>query len=96
MSTTSAYLGSYDLSSSGNNTYTLNFTIPDNCNCRSTGSNGLYCIDIDLNSGQTQPSTTFVPYTEIYASYNNALSVTFDQPNGSSKRTKKPTLTIAQ
>ncbi|MBD3581437.1 hypothetical protein [Flavobacterium selenitireducens] len=89
---TFSYLGTYVLSTNDDQNYTMEFYIPNNCNYRSTGSSGQFCISISLKPGQTQPSTNFVSNTENYISSRTGLTVEFDQPDQGG--VKKPKIVV--
>lgn len=88
------YVGTYGLTTEDDITFTLEFSIPDNCNYQLSGSAGLYFVTINLNAGQTQPSTTFTLYSEDYSPTNNSLTITFDQPTATG-RLKKPSAKVS-
>ncbi|RZJ67584.1 MAG: hypothetical protein EOO50_04705 [Flavobacterium sp.] len=88
------YLGTYGLTTTDNITFTMAFSIPSNCNYASSGSAGVYWITINLNPGETQPSTVFAMEQENYACVNNSLTVSFDQPTTGGRRLKKPVASV--
>ena len=84
-----AYLGTYGFTTTDNVNYTVEFSIPNNCNYRSSGSAGAFCISIALNPGQSQPSTTFTSQSLTFAADRGGLTVDFEQPDqGGAKKPK--------
>ncbi|RZJ72224.1 hypothetical protein [Flavobacterium sp.] len=82
------YLGSYAVSTADNITFSVTFTIPDNCGFQTSGANGTYCIAIALNSGASLPSTNFVPQTASLLSNRGFFEADFLMPD--QKGVKKP------
>lgn len=74
--------------------FDITFEIPDNCNYDFTESNGIYTIAIKLNTGESQPSTNFVPYKETAAIINKSLITNFEQYQKSGVITKRPKVNI--
>lgn len=89
-----AYLGTYALSTSDDVNYTMEFSIPNNCNYRSGGSAGTYCITIALNPGQSAPSTTFVSQSQNYSASKSGLTVEFEQPDQGGNRRPRLVVTV--
>ncbi len=82
------YLDSYAVSTSDNITFTVTFTIPDNCSYGTSGANGIYCIAITLNSGASVPSANFVSQSASLMSYRGYFEADFLMPD--QKGVKKP------
>lgn len=52
-------LGTYSINRINNSTYQVVFKIPDNSNYNLRTSPGSYGVEIQLNGGQTQPSSNY-------------------------------------
>ncbi|WP_395045753.1 hypothetical protein [Flavobacterium sp.] len=70
------------------------FEIPDNCFYVLTASATSYKIDIKLNPGEIQPSTTFVGCKETAPILSNKLLANFEQYKYSGVIIKKPTVNV--
>lgn len=89
---TFSYLSTYALKTNDDENYVVEFYIPSNCNYRSSGSSGQFCISIALKPGHTKPSPNFVANTENFSSARTGLTVEFEQPDQGGM--KKPRITI--
>ncbi|WP_394758220.1 hypothetical protein [Flavobacterium sp.] len=87
-------LGLFTFDEVNANDFDITFQIPDNCNYDFTESNGIYTIAIKLNPGETQPSTTFIPFKETAAILNKSLITNFEQHQKSGVIIKKPVVNI--
>lgn len=90
-----ALLGHYGISSNDSLTFEVTFGIPINCNYNITISGKISTINIQLNSGQTIPSTSFTMYTEDFVTTDGCLNLQFKQTQGSSTTTK-PKIGVTQ
>lgn len=90
-----ALLGHYGVSSDDSLTFTVDFAIPNNCNYNLTSVAKINYINIQLNSGQTIPSTTFNSYTEDYVTTDGVLNLQFKQTQSGITSTK-PKIGIGQ
>lgn len=86
------YLGTYALTTTDNMTFTLAFSIPDNCTYHCSGSSGNFLVTISLNSGQATPSTNFAPQTATFAASRGGVQVDFLQPD--QKGVQRPKIVI--
>lgn len=79
-----ALLNFYGVSSSDSLTFTVEFEIPDNCNysIKTTGTTINICIELD--PGQTQPSTDYKTYKEYFVTTDGELDIQFKQTEGGS------------
>jgi hypothetical protein len=85
----------YGIASDDNETFDVKFEIPNNCSYSVNISGKIKYINIDLNSGQTIPSSTFIMYSEEITTVDGNLSLQFKQTeNGVTKI--KPKLVITQ
>lgn len=89
-------LGYFTVKQNNNTDFCLDFEIPNNCNYSMVVSAGVYVITIQLNSGQTKPSTTFVPCKETVSAIASVLSIRFEQVSYSGTVLKRPTIVITQ
>jgi ribosomal protein L16 Arg81 hydroxylase len=83
-----ALLGHYGVSSDNSLTFTVDFAIPNNCNYNITTVSKINYINIQLNSGQTIPSTTFNSFTEDFITTDGYLNLQFKQTQNSTTVTK--------
>lgn len=74
-----ALLRYYGVSSTDSLTFEASFEIPNNCNYNITTSGKISYINIQLNSGQTVPSTTFTMNYEDFVTTNGSLNLQFKQ-----------------
>ncbi|SFB26678.1 hypothetical protein SAMN05660845_2293 [Flavobacterium swingsii] len=88
-------LGLFSFSKVNADDFEICFEIPDNCFYVLTPSATSYKIDIKLNPGETQPSTTFVGCKETVPILNNKLIANFEQYKYSGVILKKPSGTFA-
>ena len=90
-----ALLRSYGVSSTDSLTFTVEFEIPDNCNysIKTVGTINNICIELD--PGQTQPSTDYKTYKEYFVTTDGELEVQFKQTQGGGTLIK-PKYTITQ
>jgi len=72
-------LGMYSFSKINSDDFDVTFEIPDNCVHTFSETGGEYFIAIELKPGETDPSTTFVPYTETAALISNVLVFTVEK-----------------
>lgn len=70
---------SYGIDSADGKTFTLSFSIPDNCEYTLTIKDGVYWIFITLKPGQTKPSANYIPYTIKLDAIDSVVSVQFEQ-----------------
>ena len=61
--------------------FEFSFEIPDNCNYATTydATKNVYTVSIQLNSGQSQPSSTFNTETCNFNDSNGVLNLRFQQ-----------------
>ncbi len=88
-------LGMYSFTKTSDTKFDIYYEIPENCSKIFNEEKGEYIITIELDPGQTDPSTTFIGYTDVATVLNDALIVNFDQ----CERTgtiRKPKLTILE
>ncbi len=90
-----ALLGHYGVSSDDSLTFEVAFGIPNNCNYNITTAGKVSTINIQLNSGQTVPSTTFTMNYEDFVTTNGCLNLQFKQTQGGVVVTK-PKIDIGQ
>ena len=89
-----ALLGHYSVSSDDSLTFTVDFSIPINCNYNVTTVGKISYINIQLNSGQTVPSTTFTMYSEDFVTTDGYLSLQYKQTQGGGTMIKPKTIII--
>lgn len=89
-----ALLRHYGVSTSDSLTFEASFEIPNNCNYNITTSGKIIYINIQLNSGQTVPSTTFTMNYEDFVTTDGYLDLQFKQTQGTT--VTKPKIKIAQ
>jgi hypothetical protein len=85
-------LGLFSFDKVNANDFEISFEIPDNCFYVFTTTATGYKIEIKLNPGQTQPSTTFVGCKETAPIINNKLNANFEQFPYSGVTLKRPTV----
>lgn len=90
-----ALLRHYGVSSDNSLTFEAAFEIPNNCNYNITTSGKTTYINIQLNAGQTIPSTTFIMYYEDFVTTDGYLNLQFKQTQGG-VTTTKPKVLIQQ
>jgi hypothetical protein len=78
-----ALLRSYGVSSVDSLTFLVEFEIPDNCNYSIKTVGTTYDICIELDPGQTQPSTDYKTYKENFVTTDGELDLQFKQTEGS-------------
>ena len=59
--------------------FEFKMVIPDNCNYSTSCSSSIYRVAIQLNSGQTKPSTNFTNVTIAFAPILDQLQIWVDQ-----------------
>lgn len=91
-------VGSYDLGTANNQSYLLTFSIPQNCEFHISEDKGIYTILVTLQSGQTEPSGTFITYQQTFVPIEGVIHIEFDQQecNGDTAVQRKPVLRIEQ
>ena len=89
-----ALLRHYGVSSDNSLTFEAAFEIPNNCNYNITTSGKISYINIQLNSGQTVPSTTFTMNYEDFVTTDGYLDLQFKQTQGTT--VTKPKIKIVQ
>lgn len=90
-----ALLRHYGVSTDNSLTFEAAFEIPNNCNYNITTVSKINYINIQLNAGQTIPSTTFTMYTEDFITTDGVLNLYFKQTQNSTTVTK-PKIGIGQ
>lgn len=89
-------LGMYSFSKANDTCFDIYFQIPDNCFYNFTTGSGQYNITIELNPGQTKPSTDFMDCSEKGTLINNQLVVNFEQCEYGGVIVKKPKINISE
>ncbi|ESU26648.1 hypothetical protein FLJC2902T_26230 [Flavobacterium limnosediminis JC2902] len=76
-----ALLGNYGFQSLSEDEFEFNFEIPTNCNYTTDydSEKNINTISIQLNSGQSQPASTYNTETYTLNSVNSLLDVVFQQ-----------------
>ncbi|UPQ79519.1 hypothetical protein M0M57_01465 [Flavobacterium azooxidireducens] len=74
-------LGTYSTARINTNSYNLTFSFPDNCNAIVSHKDGVYSVAINLNKGQTQPSSNYITDNIICNQYNGCIEIQFVQQN---------------
>lgn len=71
-------------------TFQIDFEIAENCNYKRDTSGSVDIIEVNLDPGETDPSTTFKWYSEQYNPVNNEFDLEFNQKfsSGTVKRPK--------
>jgi hypothetical protein len=87
-------LGTFTFNEIDADFFRISFKIPNNCNYTITESSGDYTIAIQLNAGQTNPSTTFMNCDEDVEILNKTFVTTFEQHDKSGIIITKPKVTI--
>lgn len=87
-------LGLINANETDSKTMSLTFEIPDNCFYNFTQNAGVCKIEVHLNPGQTDPSTTFVTVTEDVDISSNTFEANFEQYEKSGKVIRKPGMII--
>lgn len=87
-----ALLKHYGVATDDSLTFTVDFSIPNNCNYNITTVSKTNYINIQLNAGQTTPSTTFTMYTEDFITTDGVLNLQFKQTQGGTTTTKPKVL----
>ncbi|MEW5675839.1 hypothetical protein ABGT15_05960 [Flavobacterium enshiense] len=61
--------------------FEFNFDIPNNCNFTTSydATKNYYTVSIQLNSGQTQPSSTYVTQYHTFSSSGSIVDVRFQE-----------------
>lgn len=73
-------LGTYNISRLSTTSYQVVFEIPDNSNYNLiTSTPGTYTVEIQLNSGQSQPSTRYQSYDFRTDAANDEILIEFMQ-----------------
>lgn len=90
-----ALLRFYGISSSNSLTFVTQFEIPNNCNYNVTLVNKVNYINIQLNAGQTVPSTTFTMNSEDFITMDGIINLQFKQTQGTVVTTK-PKIVVTQ
>lgn len=72
----------YGVSSNDSLTFEAAFEIPNNCNYNISTSGRISYINIQLNSGQTVPSSTFTMNYEDFVTTDGYLDLQFKQTQG--------------
>ena len=90
-----ALLRFYGISSSNSLTFVTQFEIPNNCNYNVTLVNKVNYINIQLNAGQTVPSTTFTMNSEDFITTDGIINLQFKQTQGTVVTTK-PKIILTQ
>ena len=90
-----ALLRFYGISSSNSLTFVTQFEIPNNCNYNVTLVNKVNYINIQLNAGQTVPSTTFTMNSEDFSTTDGIINLQFKQTQGTVVTTK-PKIVVTQ
>ena len=90
-----ALLRFYGVSSSDSLTFEAQFEIPSNCNYNLTVVSKVNYINIQLNAGQTVPSSTFTMNSEDFVTTDGVLNLEFKQTQGTVV-TKRPKIAVAQ
>ena len=83
-----ALLRSYGFSSTDSLTFTVEFEIPENCNYSIKTVGTINNICIELNNGQTEPSTDYKTYKEYFVTTDGELEVQFKQTQGGTTVTR--------
>lgn len=76
-----ALIGNYGFITTAEDEFEFTFEIPDNCNFTPhyDATKKTNTVTIQLNSGQSQPSTTFVTETYTFTGDNGLLDLRFAQ-----------------
>ena len=90
-----ALLRFYGISSSNSLTFVTQFEIPNNCNYNVSLVNKVNYINIQLNAGQTVPSTTFTMNSEDFITTDGIINLQFKQTQGTVVTTK-PKIVVTQ
>jgi hypothetical protein len=76
-----ALIGNYGFETTAEDEFLFNFEIPDNCNFTPhyDATKKINTVTVQLNSGQSQPSSTFVTETYSFTGDNGLLDLRFAQ-----------------
>jgi len=77
-------LGIYSINRINSDTYEVVFQIPNNSNYNLRTSQGNYSVEIQLNSGQTEPSTEYNTFNFTALAYKEEILIEFIQQEYSS------------
>jgi hypothetical protein len=90
-----ALLGNYGFQTVSEDEFEFNFEIPTNCNYTTQYDSGknINTVSIQLNSGQSQPASTYNTETYTFNAVNGVLEVDFKQTLNGVTSTK-PTIKI--
>ena len=72
-------LGTYSIKRVDEKNYEVTYDFPDNCLFSTVHKDGVYVFTIELQSGQTQPSTKFVAEKATCTAFNGAIEISFSQ-----------------
>lgn len=91
-----ALVGNYGFQSTAEDEFEFNFEIPNNCNFTThyDATKKINTVTVQLNSGQSQPSSTFVTETYIFTADNGVLDLRFEQVLNNSTTVTRPTIKI--
>lgn len=81
-------LGSYQVKRIDIQNYKVSFDIPDNCNFSIDEKDGIYTVNIELKSGETTPSKTYVTHTFDTKAVGGEIEIAFKQKDNPYNRTK--------
>lgn len=90
-------LGTYSINRINTSTYQVVFEIPDNANYNLRTSPGSYGVEIQLNGGQTQPSTNYDTFSFTALPDKEEILIEFiqqDYANSPSSFKTKPIIRI--
>jgi hypothetical protein len=85
----------YGVATDDSLTFEVQFKIPDNCSYSITTSGRTNYIDIDLNPGESDPSTNYQMYTEDFVTADGNLDLQFKQTQ-KGVTTNKPKISLQQ
>lgn len=74
-----SFVFSYSINTTNGSSFTLTFSIPDNCEYSISVVEGVYWIYVKLKTGETVPSNKYVTYTEKLDLIKGVVSVQFEQ-----------------
>ncbi len=90
-------LGTYNIARVDETNYELTYDFPDNCLFSTTYKDGVYVFTIELQAGQSQPSTKFVTEKTTCTAYKGIIDISFSQQDYlalSATYVKKPKIYI--
>lgn len=90
-----ALVGNYGFQTVSDDEFEFTFDIPNNCNFTThyDATKKINTVTVQLNSGQSQPSSTFMTETYNFTADNGVLDLRFEQVQNSGT-VIKPKVTI--